>query len=218
MIKIESLKENKNYDNQELMGTICDEKSLDTAKKYVDDLFARSPSELYADMLEEVLYYDEDNCVIDFDVNDVEITNTLSEIKNNWNEQNEDERFGMIEDFSNILAEKLGLEKIPKCNFYFADGQGNYGFYSQKDNSINLNTKYLHDYKETIDTVAHELRHAYQYQRAEIGETHIDDLYKCNIDNYQRLIYIDGCCVNFFDYYYQFVEVEARAFAKMFTV
>ena len=94
-------------------------------------------------MLEEVLYYDEDDCVIDFDINDSGITDVLSEIKNNWNELNEDERKGNIEDFSNILAEKLGLENIPECNFYYENEQGNYGFYSKADNSINLNTKYL---------------------------------------------------------------------------
>ncbi|MEY8410556.1 hypothetical protein AALB51_04815 [Lachnospiraceae bacterium 62-26] len=169
-------------------------------------------------MLEEVLYYDEDDCVIDFDINDSGITDVLSEIKNNWNELNEDERKGNIEDFSNILAEKLGLENIPECNFYYENEQGNYGFYSKADNSINLNTKYLYDYKETVNTVAHELRHAYQYQRAEIGETHIDDMYKCNLENYQSLIYLDGYCLNFFDYYDQFVEAEARAFAKIFDI
>lgn len=218
MVKIEAIKEEHNNDNQKIDVTSFDEKSLDTAKKYVDDLFARSSSELYEDMLEEVLCYDEEKCVIDFDVNDAEITNALSEIKNNWDKLNEDERKAIIEDFSETLAEKLGLEKIPKCNFYYEAEQGNYGFYSKTDNSINLSTNYLCDYKETVNTVAHELRHAYQYQRAAIGETYIDDMYKCNLENYQGLTYLDGYCVNFLDYYNQFVEAEARAFAKMFDI
>lgn len=218
MIKFEAINENLSNENKEQDATFFDSHSLDTAKKYVDDLFAKSQSELYEDMLEEVLHYDESDCIIHFDVNDVQITDILSEIKDNWEAFDENERKNIVVDFSNILAEKLGLEDIPNCNFYFADEQGNYGFYSKADNNININTKYLYDYKETINTVAHELRHAYQYQRAEIGETHIDDMYKCNLDNYQELIYLDGYCVNFFDYYNQFVEVEARAFAKIFDI
>lgn len=219
MIKLESLRENEKNDTKEQISTVHDEKYVDIAKKYVDNLFDKSPSELYEDMIEEVLFYDENDIVIDFDINNAEITNAVAEIRNNWSENSEDEQMSKIENFSNVLAEKLGLEQIPKCNFYFANEQGAYGFYSREDNSININTLYLGDYKETVNTVAHELRHAYQHQRAEIGETYIDELYKCNLDVYQYLICDeDGYYVNFPEYYYQFVEVDARVFAKIFDV
>ena len=69
-----------------------------------------------------------------------------------------------------------------------------------------------------INTIAHEMRHAYQEQRAGILETKEDALFKLNLDNYISPVPLPGCGWLFFtDYQDQYVEADARAFANLFT-
>ena len=168
--------------------------------------------------MQEILNYDEDDCQFFFDASDKSIAEVLSEVRENWDIIDEKGKRALCERFASVLCEKMELEHLPNFKFYSDDEEGNYGFYSSDDNTINLNTKYFSDANETINTLAHEVRHYYQHCRSAICKTYTDELYKCNFDNYIELEFVDGYCVNFFDYYNQFVEVEARAFADLFKV
>jgi hypothetical protein len=54
--------------------------------------------------------------------------------------------------------------------------------------------------------------------RSEILDTKEDALFKCNFENYITPLQLpDGGYLNFTDYYDQYVEVDARAFANLFT-
>ncbi len=220
MIKFEALSKNETSDVQKsnMEITTANTNEIDRAKDYADGLFEKSPEEIHAEMLQEVLNYDENDCQFYFDATEKSIAEVLSEVRDTWDSLDDNGKKSLCERFSSILYDKLEIENPPKCIFYFDDEDGNYGFYSKDDNTININTKYFSDANETINTLAHETRHAYQDRRAAIGETYTDELYKCNLENYVGLEFVDGYCVNFLDYQNQFVEVEARAFADLFKV
>lgn len=220
MIKFEALSKNDTSDFQKTTVEVhsADDKDINSAKEFADGLFEKSPQELHADMLQEILDYNEEDCQFFFDATDKSVADVLSEVRENWDILDEQDKKALCERFAIVLCEKLELEQLPKFKFYSNEEDGNYGFYSSEDNTINLNTKYFYDANETINTLAHEVRHYYQHCRAAICKTYTDELYKCNFDNYIGLEFIDGYCVNFWDYHNQFVEVEARAFADLFKV
>ena len=99
------------------------------------------------------------------------------------------------------------------------DGQnGACGAFVPEENKIEINRTILTDPKEVVDTIAHEMRHAYQHQRAEMLETWQDFLYRLNFENYISPVSLaDGKYLFFTDYQDQLVEAEARAFANIFT-
>lgn len=83
---------------------------------------------------------------------------------------------------------------------------------------MELNKALLKDPVELVDTVAHEMRHAYQNLRAENPQSINDLKYKYNYDNYVSPIRLSiGKYLLFNEYQDQFVEAEARAFAKLFA-
>ena len=62
------------------------------------------------------------------------------------------------------------------------------------------------------------MRHAYQYERAKKGETHLDKLYGLSFENYIRPIKDEtGKWINVIEYKNQLVEAEANAFAEKIT-
>lgn len=90
-----------------------------------------------------------------------------------------------------------------------------YGCYDPKDNTITLNSQFLSDPVELVNTIAHETRHAYQFMRADKLETREDALFKVGNDNYISPIPLSsGGWLNYTDYYNQYVEVDARVFAN----
>lgn len=221
MIKFEAFSKNESSEiqNFNIEVSTFNVNEIDRAKDFADGLFEKSPEELHADMLKEVLDYDEKDCQFYFDATDKSVAEVLSEVRENWNNLDDKGKKALCEKFSGILYDKLEIENPPKCKFYYDDAEGNYGYYFPKNNTININTKYFFDANETINTLAHEIRHSYQNYRANKGETYTDELYKCNLDNYIGLKYDEyGYCVNFLEYQNQFVEVDARAFADLFKV
>lgn len=133
-----------------------------------------------------------------------------------WDDLSLDEKKTAIKELSDCISERLGLDDIPKVE-YFRDGPNNCGYYSPYSNMITLNENILSDAKEVFDTVPHELRHAFQHQRAELQENYNDLLYKANLDNYIMPVFLDDrSCICFTDYQNQYVEAEARAFANLF--
>ena len=98
------------------------------------------------------------------------------------------------------------------------DEGGAYGNYNSENNMVNLNRKYFDDPCEIANTLTHELRHAFQEYRAEILDTWEDALYRVNLENYISPLPLPGGGWLFFtDYMNQYVEVDARAFANLFS-
>lgn len=162
------------------------------------------------DFLSEIFDCSEDEIEIDFEMDD-RILSILEKFDvENWDDLNRTEQISNIKELIKEVGEKLGLKKIPEM-LLFEDAEGVYGAYASEINLISLNIAYFDDPKELVDTITHELRHAYQKIRAGILETREDRLFKCNIENY---ISPDIC---FTDYQDQYVEVDARAFASIFT-
>ncbi len=89
-------------------------------------------------------------------------------------------------------------------------GDVNYGGYSAATNTLEVNEHMLYENEEAADTIAHELWHAYQHERAENPTSTKDYLYKYGFDNYVRPE------DDFSAYQDQLVEAEARAFAQQF--
>ena len=133
-----------------------------------------------------------------------------------WKELSESERIKAINEFSVQLADQLDIERKPKIK-YFQDDDDICGTYYTDTNVLTVNKNLLHYPEELVDTIAHEIRHAYQYQRALKAETKQDYLYRFNFEHYVSPIKMDdGSYVLFTEYQDQLVEAEARAFADLF--
>ena len=169
----------------------------------------------YEGLLCDVFGRDESEFTFDFEI--TRLSEIINKFKSDaWAAMPENERINVIQEFVKSLSNQLGLEHMPALEFYAGDA-GSYGAYSPVNQSISINTRYFDDPKELVNTLAHEVRHAYQHQRAEMPETREDWLYKCNFDNYvspQELP--NGAYLFFTDYQDQYVEAEARAFAGLF--
>lgn len=135
----------------------------------------------------------------------------------NWTDLSENEQMDLVEQVVYRIAEILGLNEIPEV-MYFEDDPSNCGCYYSGLNILGINVCELSDPKELINTVAHELRHAYQEQRALNPETEMDYKYLTNLRNYISPIFTEnGDYILFTDYQDQLVEAEARAFANLFS-
>ena len=169
------------------------------------------------DLWDAMLYRDESA----FDFNGVvdEKTKEVLELfdSDTWETFDVDERYELIEKLANCIGESLGLENQPEIEL--VDLKDNCsGFYSERGNYIGININYWDDYKDVVDTVAHEMRHAYQRYRANICENSQDELYKFNFEHYISAERdTEGNYIHFKEYYEQYIEVEARAFAKEFA-
>ena len=137
----------------------------------------------------------------------------------NWCEQDIAEQKALVVELAGQIGKELELENIPEIDFYEGPAD-ECGFYREQYNDIGINVNTFSDPKELVDTVAHEMRHAYQRMRADKLETDQDELYKYkySFENYIAPEFDEeGYCFNFFDYQEQLVEAEARSFARNFT-
>ena len=171
----------------------------------------------YDILLSEVFNRSEDELNIDFDIDDRFMAILERFDTETWENLNESDKTDAISDFVNALGEGLGLEDIP-ATIVFDDSNDAYGFYNPSNNTINLNKEYFNNPSELVNTIAHEMRHAYQEFRVGMLETREDLLYRVNLDNYISPVPLPGGGWLFFtDYQDQYVEVDARAFANLFT-
>ena len=90
----------------------------------------------------------------------------LNDFKNeNWDKLSEKEKNEIettIGNLTSVIGKDLDLKEMPKLEIYRANDDAVYGAYDSKNNIIYLNTTHLTDGMETIDTLAHEMRHAWQ--------------------------------------------------------
>ena len=170
------------------------------------------------EIIKEVFERYEEDFEFDFDVSEDSLQDILSKFdEENWNTFDESEKLEIIEEFKNLLCEKLGIEYEPTI-FLFEDDKNHCGAFNHQTNTLELNRNILDNPQQVVNTVAHEVRHGYQYERACIGETRTDILYAINFLNYVKPVQIDGKYVNFNEYQNQLIEAEARAFAKLFSI
>ena len=115
-----------------------------------------------------------------------------------------------MRDFVELLAAKLGLEEIPEIVLF--DGPEHLlGTFVEGKGEVEINQALMDNPKALVNTLAHEMRHAYQYEHAMNPQCWTDILYRINFDNYITPE------MSFEDYQDQLVEAEARAFAKLFA-
>ena len=193
--------------------------SKEMADDYWDNLFENEieTPEFDDELLFSVFDRSEDEFDFDFEISD-DIIELLQKIKGSeWAYLDDAEKADTIEALSDKISEMLELKERPDISYYDAD-KNDCGVYNQATHSVELNRSLLNDPDELIDTIAHELRHAYQHQKAMIPESELDLLYRVNFDNYISPLPLgDGKFLFFTDYQDQLVEVEARAFAKQFS-
>lgn len=171
----------------------------------------------YDQLLSEVFNRSENELDIVFDIDD-RLESILEKFKpENWDTMDESHQLSALKELEQSIGEKLEIEKMPALSF-FDDEEGVCGNYNPENNVIDLNRRYLSDSREIVNTLTHELRHAYQKFRADILDTWEDALFKVNWDNYISPVSLPGGGWLFFkDYTDQYVEVDARAFANRFT-
>ena len=196
--------------------------SMEEAVSFLDGLFSldAESQDLYSideeSLLAEIFGRYEDEFDFDFELDD-EIQLVLDRFDSTkWKRLSDTERTVAIQDLATVLGKKLGLDEEPKIQLY--NGRdGSCGAYLPWNNTIEINRNTLHDGREVIDIVAHEMRHAYQHQRALCQETLQDKMYRLNFENYISPVPLaDGKYLFFTDYQDQLVEAEARAFANIF--
>ncbi len=196
----------------------ADRTSVEDTKAFWNRIFNEEKSELSeCELWEEVMYRDES----EFDFSGVVTAETKEILElftvDEWEYLDDNGRYGLISKLAERISEDLGIERIP--NIEIVDIEDNCsGYYNERDNYIGINVNYWDDYKDVVDTVAHEIRHAYQKFRADKLENVQDEIYKFNFDHYISTDYdVEGKYINFKEYYEQYIEVEARAFAKEFA-
>lgn len=178
-----------------------DEAEIDTYDKLLSEVFNRSEEEFDID------FYISDRIMVVLDKFRAEV----------WKTVDSTDRISAIREMVKTVGKEMGLDKLPEI-LISEDEDDAYGFYDPEKNVIMLNGNFLSDPTELVNTIAHELRHAYQHLRAEILETWEDALYKVNFENYISPQPLPaGGCLFFTDYMDQYVEVDARAFANLFT-
>jgi hypothetical protein len=136
---------------------------------------------------------------------------TLPDFKReNWERLSLDDRKESIERLADYNDDILGIEHKPSIDYYRGDAPGDYGAFSGERNSLAINERNLDDGPETADTVSHEFRHAYQYQRAQNPVSERDILFRENFDDYVSPEQ------DFSGYKDQILESDARDYAQRF--
>ena len=146
-------------------------------------------------------------------VNALEDTERLDEnlenfTNENWENFSIEEQKESMNDLAQYIIDVTGLENPPKIEFYNNDKEGDYGGFDRLNNTLSINEHMLYQNDEAADTVAHELWHALQYQRATNPQTRQDLMYAENFSNYI------SPSEDFEAYQSQILESEARAFAQ----
>jgi hypothetical protein len=130
--------------------------------------------------------------------------------EDNWNNMELEGQKEQITGLFDYVNDVIGLKKPPKIEYYNKPEQRNYGGYDPATNTLSVNEYMLYDSNEAADTVAHELWHAYQHEKASNPQSPKDFLYQIGFENYI------SPSDDFDAYQSQLVEAEARAFADQF--
>lgn len=196
---------------------------LPTSKTEIEEQIEQNLSDI-PDMDQKLIYQGMD----EYDLDGIDVIRDGADLDplledfqaDTWQQLSQKERECSITSLSHYLYKELGLEHMPRIEFYHNEDPTDFGGYHQRRNALELNDYVLNDGQETIDTVAHELWHAYQYQRAGSPrpgvQGAIDWQRQYGLDPKHYIAPIQdasGTCINFEDYHDQLVEAEARSFA-----
>ena len=192
------------------------------ARGFWDNLFAENAQSEAQEINEDDLWGEifgrnEEEFQFDFEI-DKGLKSILAKLDSpEWNDLTDTEKVSIVEQFVGILADRLDVEDAPKVVFF--DGAPTaLGAFSPGDNCVKINAALLQHPQLLKEVIPHEMRHAYQHQRAALQETWMDILYLINFDNYISPVWLsDNTCLYFTDYQGQLVEAEARAFANLFS-
>ncbi|MDR2855526.1 MAG: hypothetical protein LBV40_05160 [Methanomicrobiales archaeon] len=105
---------------------------------------------------------------------DAELNTVLLSFRTKWDTLKEEERRYAIQDIADYLAKVLVLGETPlilyanpsNSHFLCADCKGSY---NNNSNTTYININLMNDAFTTINTIAHEMTHAYQHKAAPIG-------------------------------------------------
>lgn len=191
------------------------------ARSFWDNMFSKpieTKSITEEDLQRDIYGRSEEEFLFDFDASDQEIRLVLEKFEDeSWDYLSEAEKEEVSQDLLQVIAEKLGIERVPVIEFYESH-PNDCGAFNPNKNVVSINRNNFDDPGEIIDTIAHEMRHAYQFQRANNPENYMDLLYAYNFENYIVPYAAEDGYVNFMDYQDQLIEAEARAFASMFRM
>lgn len=173
--------------------------------------------ETYDYLLSEAFNRSEESINIDFEI-DESILSRLKEFNpQNWEALSLEAKHELMRELVKDVGDRLGLPVLPSLVVQERDN-GEQGWYDEKTRTIGITAEILNDPKELVDTLMHELRHAYQHYRVEQLQNFDDARYAVGFENYIAPVPLPYRGTLFFeDYRNQFVEAEARAFAKLFT-
>ena len=136
----------------------------------------------------------------------------------NWESLSPNERLNMLQDTECHIA---NIEHREPCPIVVKElPENEFGFYSPDTRTITINERYLNDsdfnsYKETLDTLIHEGRHAYQDYNLTEREVHPRSGEVNNWKwNENEIGYQNAEKFGFEAYAMQPVETDARAFAE----
>lgn len=226
MIRLADAQEKKDITemltSQALRDIIPDRLSGKDSRNFWDDVFGSNSQNEGSEITEddiwaEIFGRDENEFLFDFEIGEslCNILDKLDSVK--WDTLTEDERIDIIQQFVHVLADRLELDTTPEIAFF--DGEAtSLGAFSPAGNQIEINSDLLEHPEMLRNVIPHEMRHAYQHQRADAQETWMDFLYLINFNNYITPVRLgDNTCLYYTDYHDQLVEAEARAFAKLFS-
>ncbi|MCD7866502.1 MAG: hypothetical protein LUG54_10975 [Clostridiales bacterium] len=150
---------------------------------------------------------DEGNDIRDLD----EIMNEFS--KENWEGLSDAERQEAVTELGEYIGKELDFENPPEvefCDLNDPEGIQTYGYYNNETNKITINTAYMDDVENVVNTIAHESRHCYQHERAENPQTEEDYQHKYEFENYITAE------VDFEAYENQLIESDARDYGDYY--
>lgn len=193
------------YDGRDIITKPDD---ISEQNEQVDDTFYGELTESDIDAVYEGLErYDFQgvDCFEDIERLDSSLESFTSE---NWEQLSLDEQKEKMTDLAEYIIDVTGLENPPHIEFYNNEQEGDYGGFNRMTNTLSINEHMLYQNDEAADTVAHELWHALQYQRASNPRTKLDAMYAENFRDYI------SPQEDFEGYQSQILEAEARAFAQ----
>ena len=192
-----------------------DNLSSSDSRDFWDNFFTENPygdgeEPNYDTIWPEIFDRDEGEFTFVFPFDD-EVSKVLNRFdEGEWSQLTTAERLEAMRTFVELLAAKLGLEEVPEIILF--DGPAYLlGAFVEGDDNVEINKMLLKNPNALVNTLAHEMRHAYQYEHAMNPQYWTDILYRINFDNYITPE------MSFEDYQDQLVEAEARAFAKLFA-
>ena len=135
-----------------------------------------------------------------------------------WKDSTFEQKVNSLQELEKSIAE---IAHRPPCQINVENlGEGNYGYFDPNTKDITVNSMYIdsngfNDYKETLDTIVHEGRHAYQDYNMTEREVHprVSEVDNWRLNNDSQLGYLDAQHWGFELYQYQPMEADARAFA-----